>query len=197
MKHLKMLVLAPVAALGLMALAGAGTASATTLFTDSAHTIDYPVGTTLHFTQVPGTTTVETGTEGSTLSTCTNSTIHATTLNTTGTWIVANIDAFTWENCNQTTDTVTGGKLEIMWTAGTSGEVVGVNTSWTTAIFGVSCTYGFGAGTKLGTIVSGSAPVLKINATIPKVAGGFLCPSTEVIHGEYFLTTPHAMYITD
>jgi hypothetical protein len=197
MKHLKIFVLAAIAALGLMALAGASTASATTLFTDSAHTIDYPVGTTLHFTQVPGTSTVETGTEGSTLSTCTNSTIHATTLNTTGTWIEANIDAFTWENCDHTTDTTANGKLKIMWTSGTSGEVVGETTKWTTTMAGVSCSYGFGTGTKLGTLSSGEAPLLKINATVPKVEGSFLCPSTEVIHGEYFLTTPHAMYITN
>lgn len=196
MKHLKLLV-AAIAALGLVALGGASTASATTLFTDSAHTIDYPIGTTLHFTQVPGTTTVETGTEGGTLSTCTNSTIHATTLNTTGTWIEANIDAFTWENCSNTTDTVANGKLKIMWTSGTSGEVVGTGTSWTTVIFGVSCTYGLGEGTKLGTLSSGAAPVLKISATTLKTAGGFLCPSTEIIHGEYFLTSPHAMYITN
>lgn len=195
MKHLKLLV-AAITALGLMAFGGASTASATTLFTDSAHTIDYPAGTTLHLTQVSGTTTVETDTSGNTISTCSNSTIHATTLNTTGTWIAATIDSFTWEGCSQTTDTTAKGSLELMWTSGGSAEVVGKGTKWTSTLFGVSCTYGFGEGTKLGTVGGGSAPVLKINASIPKIEGGFLCPSTEIIHGEYVFTSPHAVFVT-
>lgn len=196
MKHLKMLV-AAITALGLMALGGASTASATTLFTDSAHTIDYPVGTTLHFTQVPGTTTVETITEGSTMATCTDSTLHATTTNTTGTWIEVLIDSWTWQNCSQTTDTVSSGKLKIMWTSGTSGEVVGESNSWTVQVFGVSCTYGTGTGTKIGTLTSGTEPKLKLTGVTQKVAGGFICPSTEDVHGEYYLTSPHALYITN
>jgi hypothetical protein len=45
MKHLKMLSLAAIAALGLMAFLGAGTASAD-LYTDSRKTVKYKTGTT-------------------------------------------------------------------------------------------------------------------------------------------------------
>src|SRR4029079_4170789 len=86
-------------------------------------------------------------------------------------------------------------KLEIKWTSGTSGEVIGKETQWTLGIFGVSCTYGFGAGTTLGTITGGSAPLLAISTAIAKTAGGFLCPSTTTWDAEYVFTEPHAIYV--
>lgn len=189
MKHLKMFVLAAIAALGLMALGGAGTASATTLFTDPAHTIHYPAGTELHLTLVPGTSFRQTP------GTCTQSTIKAATTNTTGTVISATVSVFDHGVCNETTDTVANGSLEIKFTSGSNGEVTGKGNSLTSTIFGGSCTYGTGSGTKLGTLTGGSEPVLAINATVSKVAGGFLCPSTTGWHGEFFITSPHAVYI--
>jgi len=194
MKHLKMLGFAAMAALGLMAFVGAGTASATTLATNSAGTVKYAAGTTFHATLETGTSTTWTDTSGNTIATCTVSTVHGTIGTATGTWVGANIGTLTWENCSQTTDTVNTGSLEFMQTTGDEATVVGKGSNWTQQIFGVSCTYGFGEGTTLGTMTGGEAPTLKITATIPKTAGGFLCPSTSIIHAAYIFTSPHALH---
>jgi hypothetical protein len=188
MKYLRIVALAAAAVLSLMAIA-AGTAQATTLFTNSAHTTDYSAGTVLHLTLVSGTSFRQTP------GTCTQSTIGATTTNTTGTAIVATVNVFDHGVCGETTDTVANGSLEINFTSGSNGEVIGKGNSLTSTMFGVSCTYGTGEGTKLGTVTGGTEPLLTINATVAKVAGGFLCPSTTGWHGEFVFTSPHAVYI--
>ncbi len=197
MKYLKMLGLAAIAAMGLMAFVGAGTASATTLFTDSAKTIKYPAGTTIHATLVPG-TSAELKSGSTVIATCTGSTVHGRTSNETGTYVSGNIEALNWESCSQTTHTIAKGSLHIDYITGsepTSGTVIGTGNSVTLGIFGTSCTYGTGAGVTLGTLTSGETPVMHINATIPRTAGGFLCPSTGIWKAEYHVTAPHAVYV--
>jgi hypothetical protein len=76
------------------------------------------------------------------------------------------------------------------------GEVRSKGSQVTLNIFGVSCTYGTGEGTILGTITGGEAPELAINAALPKTAGGFLCPGTGVWNAKYIVTSPHAVHIT-
>ncbi|HXQ89122.1 MAG TPA: hypothetical protein VN733_05725 [Solirubrobacterales bacterium] len=188
MKPLKKLALAAIAALSLTALVGAGSAQATTLFTDPAKTIDYPAGTTLHLTLVSGTSLALTP------GTCTDATISATTTNTTGAAITATLNVFARGGCSETTHTVANGSLEFKYTSGSNAEAVSKGTSTTVQIFGVSCTYGTGEGTKLGTVTGGAAPVLSVNTTLAKVAGGFLCPATTGFHGQFVITSPHAVY---
>ena len=84
-----------------------------------------------------------------------------------------------------------------MWTEGEKGTVLGKGSKVTLSVFGVSCVYGTGEGTTLGTISSGEAPVLAINATLPRIEGGFLCPSTGTWTANYVVTSPHALYITN
>jgi hypothetical protein len=117
------------------------------------------------------------------------------TASETGEVISANLETLTWGGCAHTTDTIANGKLEIKWTSGTSGEVIGRETQWTETITGVSCTYGFGEGTKLGTISGGEAPVLKIEAVVKKLAGSFFCPEAPTLDAEYVFTEPHAIYV--
>lgn len=196
MKHLKMLGLAAIAALGLMAFVGAGTASATTLFTDSAKTIAYPVGTVIHSTLKPETSAKLTDTSGNVIATCTKSTTKGKIEGSnTGASVGGNIEVLTWEGCSQTTDNVNLGSLSISWTSGTSGTVTGKGSNVTLSIFGASCTYGTGEGTTLGTITGGSAPELVINATLSKTAGSFICPSTGRWDAEYIVTEPHALFV--
>jgi hypothetical protein len=197
MKHLKMLGLAAIAALGLMAFVGAGTASATTLSTDFAGTVKYAVGTTVHLTLKSGTSALYETTGGSEISTCTESTIHGSIGTATGTWVLVNISGLTWGGCSQTTDTVTNGSIEIMQTTGDAGEVVGIGTNWTLGVFGVSCTYGFGEATRLGTITGGEAPELWINAILPRTAGNtLLCPASSRYTTTYVIKSPHAVHVT-
>jgi hypothetical protein len=194
MNIMKILSLAIVAALSLLASVGGGTAWATTLFTDSAKTIDYPAGTTINASIVRGTSSSLKS--GSTMiATCTGGAIHGKTATTTGAGVRVNIESATWEGCSQTTHTLLNGSLVVASASGADGEVTGKETQWTYAMFGTSCTYGFGEGVKLGTLTGSSPAVLKINTLIPRVAGGFLCPSTTTWQAEYAFTSPHALYV--
>src|SRR6478735_5197302 len=174
MKTLRALGLATIAAMVLTALAGAGTAQAI-LYTDAAKTIPYAAGTVIDLSLKSGTTTKLTR-GGAIEDTCTESTAKGKTASESGEVISINLETLTWGGCNQTIDTLANGKLEIKWTSGTSGEVIGKESQWTAMITGLSCTYGFGEGTKLGTISGGEAPVLKVEAAVKKAAGSILCP---------------------
>jgi hypothetical protein len=204
MKCLKLLGIASIAAMGLIGSAGVGSASATALCTattmpecEGAHR--YGVGTAINFSMISGGSAKQTDSNGNTLSTCTQGTWKGTVKNAGGSaaTVVIGLEQLTWIGCSQTTHTVQNGRLEIHRVAGThNGTVVGQATEWTQNIFGVSCTYGFGTGTHLGTLAGGSSSVLKIATTITKTAGGFLCPSTVGWDAEYVLTEPHALYVT-
>jgi hypothetical protein len=203
MKHVKMLGLAAIAALGLMAFVGAGTASATTLCTSTkvvegktVCAVAYGVGQEIHSTLEAGTSAELLDTSGGLIATCTESTTKGSIEGSnTGTWVGGKISTLTWGGCSQPTKTLAAGSLEIMQTSGDAGEVVGKASEVTLSVFGVSCVYGTKEGTTLGTITGGEAPKLAIAATLPKVSGGFLCPSTGVWHAHYIVTTPHALHI--
>jgi hypothetical protein len=196
MHHLKMLSLAAVMTLGLTSLIGAGTASATTLFTDSNLTTPYKAGTELHLTMSSGRVMAFTDGSGNPLISCTASTAVTKTSNETGTTVFSSITILTFGGCDTTVDVLANGSLEIERTGPNEGKVVGKGSQWTYSIFGVSCTYGTGKGTTLGTVTGGISPVLSINAVgITKVAGGFLCPSNMGWDASYTFTTPHAIYI--
>jgi hypothetical protein len=172
-----------------------GSSTTTSLYTDAAKTIPYSAGTVVDLSLKSGTTTKLTNSSGGVEATCTESTAKGKTASETGEVISTNLETLTWGGCAQTTDTLAKGSLEIKWTSGTSGEVIGRETQWTANLFGVSCTYGFGEGTKLGTIAGGEAPVLKIEAAVKKLAGNFLCPEKPTLDAEYGFTEPHALYV--
>jgi hypothetical protein len=196
MKHLKMLGLAAIAAMGLMAFIGAGTASATTLFTNSNLTGPYAKGTTIHSTLTTGKSAILTDGSGNTLVTCTESTVKGKTSAESGSPLEGTIEVLTFGGCSTTVDVLAKGSLSIEKTGTNEGSVSGKGSEVTVNIFGVSCTYGTGAGTKLGTITGGAAPVLNIAAVgLTKVAGGFLCPSNAGWDATYTVTEPHAVFI--
>ena len=196
-----MLGLAAIAALGLMAFVGAGTASATTLSTDAAGTVKYAAGQEIHSTLKSGNSAILANTAGETIATCTTSTVKGNIVTATGTWVSGSISSLTWGQeggkCSQTTDTLANGSLEIMKTGADEGEVIGKGSKVTLSIFGVSCVYGTGEGTKLGTIKGGEAPELIIKAALARIEGGFLCPTTGTWTATYVVTTPHAVHIVE
>jgi len=197
MKYLKVLGVAAFAAMALMAF-GAGSASATTLFTDSAKTSDYPAGTAIDASLVAGGSATLTSGSGATIATCTGGTVEGLTSNTTGTYVSGSVETanLTWSGCSQTTVTTAGGTIHIDHTSGNDGTVTGTGFGVTVAIFGVSCTYGAGEGTHLGTLKGGETPVLTIATTVKRIAGStFLCPATAGWDAEYVVTTPHALYV--
>ncbi|HXQ88744.1 MAG TPA: hypothetical protein VN733_03810 [Solirubrobacterales bacterium] len=193
MNYPRMICLAAATSLAMIAL-GAAPASATTVFTDSAKTVSYPAGTAVHGSLVPGTSSRVT-VEGTETATCSSGTIEGKTTNRSAATISLDVSSWWAGNCSEAVTTVATGLLEIGWTSGSNGTVTGKATQKTTLMFGVSCTYGTGEGTDLGSITGGSAPVLKIAALVPKVAGGFLCPSKVGWDDEFEITQPHALFV--
>jgi hypothetical protein len=92
-----------------------------------------------------------------------------------------------WGLCSATTDTIAGGEIEYHWITGTdNATLTGKGIKVTFNEVGVSCVYGFGAGIDIGTFTGGVIPRVHLNAIATKQEGSaFLCPTDEVMTGEY------------
>jgi hypothetical protein len=202
MKYLKMLGLVAVAAMALTAFS-VGTASATTLDGNGAV---LKAGSTIETSLAAGKSAKFTNTEETlTLETCTAGTMTGTISNETGTTVTGSVAAsgLTWGTgatpCTNTIDTVEGGTLHIEHTTGNNGVVTGTGFKWTTfvASLGTTCSYGFGTGTTLGTLVGGKPATLAINTAVKGAAGNsFLCPASAKWVGEYTVTNPAELLVT-
>jgi hypothetical protein len=197
MKHLKIIGLAVVAVAAFMAFVGAGSASAGALCT--VNTDPCPVGKTVTSidASIVGTAELK-DTAGNTFASCTVGTV-AGTVEKQGEGINPQgpITSLTWgasgAGCNTTVDTVAKGRLEKK-TEGGAQEVWASGAEVTLVAFGVSCTYGTGAGLTIGTFDTGHDPKLTINAVPNKTAGSFLCPSTARWSGTYTITNHTEIY---
>ncbi len=198
MKFMKVLGLAAIAAAALMAFVGAGTASAapndtvlckTTTLPCTGH---YPVGTTIHAELATGTATLK---AGFATITCKKSTVQGKTATTTTP--EGNIEVLTFTECGEAKVVVLKkGKLQIHHTGGHVGNLTVSGVEVTVEVGGVSCTYGGTIST--GLTVTGGAPASMVanEASIPKVAGGFLCANPSKWTAHYKVTTPNPLYIS-
>jgi hypothetical protein len=202
MKHPKIIRLTVVAATALMAVLGAGSASADVLCTENVNPC--PAGKTvvsLIMTITSGQSTSMKDTAGNEFTTCTVGEVKGTVekqgegINPQGP-----ITSLTWgasgAGCTTTFDTVKNGKLEVR-TEGATKAVWGTETEVTTVAFGVSCTYGYGAGTTIGTLNTGTPATININTVINKTAGSFLCPSTARRSGSYTITNHLSVFLVN
>jgi hypothetical protein len=181
MKYVKMLGLAAIAAMALMAF-GAGTASATKLYSGGTA---FGTGTTIK-ASLNGTAVLET-TGGTVLYECKYGSLHWLTATAGGATETVRgtvaTSGLTWgepADCTRTTHTIEGGELEIHHIAGTTNGTLTARGFGVTiaSVFG-SCTFGFGgAWTDLGTVVGGSPATIEINTLMKKLAGP--CPFSEV-----------------
>ena len=199
MKYVKMLGLAAVAAMALMAFVGAGSASATVL----CKTTTTPCGgghlakgtpITAHSTHVELRST-----GGLFQSTCKKSTVSGPTTTTgssteTVKGSVAKAD-LTWGECSEPVETIEGGTLEIHHIAGThNGTLTASGFKVKVTIGGIACYYGAGAATDLGIVTGEPSPTLHINAVVNELTPSFFCPDDAVWTGGYVSTTP--FYVT-
>jgi hypothetical protein len=202
MKYLKMLGLAAVAAMALMAFLGAGTASATTLCTttetpctgswlitptNDPHLVATQTGTGIlqeDKTENAATYVSCTGSEMTALSTKTGNSTETPT---------GEVKTLSWSGCTSTVNTVALGTIEVHHIEGTDhGTVTSSGTEVTTNIIGVSCTF---KGTDLGTLTGGASPSMDIKATVDKTAGSFLCPPHATWTATYNITEPKPLYV--
>jgi len=196
MKHLKMIGLAAITALGLMAFGGVSSASATTLTCTSGPTkITCPTGTIVDLSSESSQTTKA----GFASFTCTESTIKGRTANTGSATetVRANIETLTFGSCNATVTVIKNGSLEIHTQgaiANNNGTLTWSGSEITTATQGTSCVYGT-SNTNLGTLTGsttrgGSTATLDISAELLKISGGFLCANPMHWEGSYTVTEP-------
>ncbi len=191
MKYLKILGLAAVAAMALMAFA-ASSASATTLIGGSPEGT-LGSGAVIDFSIPSGSTATLVDTTGEELDKCSTSTVKGTlSSGTTG-----SIETLSWGSCTFPTNTITKGKLEVISTGGTNGEVKADGTTEVTinTIFFGSCIYGVTSGTSVGTL-AGNPATFTANAVAEKFSGSNLaCPSTSKWTGTYKSTEPANLHV--
>jgi hypothetical protein len=194
MRFIKTLSLAMVAAAALMAFAGLGTASATVLCkeipaagTDCAN--PYPAGT-------KGTGSAETSillktSGGTTIVTCTSSTVTGQSVNqgSTTETVKSTLTTLTFSNCTTTVTVLSAGTGELHHIAGTNnGTLTTTGTEVTITFLGVSCIFKTNS-TDVGTATGGKPGTFDLSATIPGVSGGF-CPASGILSGSYIQTEP-------
>lgn len=209
MKYLKMFGLAAVAAMALMAFAGAGSASATVLCkvkeTPCAAANEYPVGTVADGSLL-GTSAKMTTTAGEIVETCTAGTVKGTLEVAGGPTQTPHSGTggatVTWSNCTQKMETIRNGTIEIHHIAGTYNGTVIIKEVETTINLGFlgSCVYTYGSGTDVGILTGGPEPRMDLNAVLTKTLGSpFACPTTVKGQAEGILTEPHELpvYVMD
>jgi len=180
MKHFKVIGFLMMATGSLLAFAGGA----------SAATFTAPAGTTYFGTfsaSLQGSLLLKSGFSETT---CTSSTIAGQITTNNDTHASGPITSVSFSNCGSwTIDTLnSSGTLTINKS---NTEVTGTGVEITHAGPGVSCVYGFGIGTSLGTASNTPSGVkLNIRAKLNKISGGFLCSSPAELSATYLFTIP-------
>jgi hypothetical protein len=196
MKYIKMLGLAAVAAMALMAFAG--TASATDLTS--------PAGTVYEGEIVATAESSLTLQAGFSTVTCTESTV-AGTPNSFGATVSGPITTLDFSNCPETTVTPEKnaegnyGTLSIaVDKKGPNGNLSGSGSRVKIVKSGVTCYYETSntpLGTLTGSSTTGKTATMDINATLKRGTGSsFFCASEALWSGSYVVTTPHFLDIS-
>ena len=169
MKYLKMLGLAAVAAMAFAAFVGAGSASASTL---RSETTALGVGTKIESSLKTESSALLKDTGGLANDTCTGSEVSGNIESVTPSSNPKGaISALTFTGCSHTTTVLAKGELEVKNISGTTnGTVISRNARVTvkSTVFGISCVAATGSGTTLGTLTgttSGNA-TMDINGVI-------------------------------
>ena len=193
MKYIKMLGLAAIAAAALMAVVGAGTASATTLTDGSGNHPTFIAATSTH-----------TNLHNSAINvTCTHSVAegHPST-GGTGLTVEGPLTYLDFTNCGSWTVTVKkAGKLIVHGSGGNHGTLTSEGAEVTLSGFGLHCIFTTNTPTDIGTL-TGSAvtkghAVLDIAGTIARTGGnsGAFCGSSAQWTGSYTVTSPSVLNI--
>jgi len=205
---LKLLGLAAVAAMALTAFFGAGSASATTLCTQTE--TPCAAGNQYTLTQdniieaslEAGTTAVLKNTSGSIEDTCNTSSIKAELTNSGGAaaTVAGKVTEIAFGGCTNTTSVNNAATctFEVHNVANTDhGTLTGSGCTVGVVAFGFPCWWSAANGTHLGTVTGGSMATLDIKAVVQRVdQSSFLCPSTAIWEANYTVTKPTGgMYV--
>ncbi len=196
MKYLKILGLAGLTTMALMALAGAGSASATVLCKNSTCTEKYPAGTAYHLETVkPSIMEWEEGEAKIKVSEeCTKQTISGVSENVGSATETVRfvLEKFTWQECPKEAETIKLPQIEIHYSAENVGTVTakGGEFRFKAGLFS-SCFYTFGAGKTIGTLKGGSEPILEVSGELERL--GLCAPRTWT--AKFKFTKPTPLYV--
>jgi hypothetical protein len=195
MKHLKMLSIAAVLAAALMALIGAGAAQAETTLCkvteDNCSAANrYGVGTVITATSTEPAVLKA----GFSTITCNKSTVIGTI--ETATTPSGKNSTLSFSECGSATvTTLKPGSLQLHWDAEHNGNLTTSGVEVQVTDIGVTCVYG--GEVKSGLTLTGGNPATldAVEASIPKVSGGFLCgnPSKWTAH---YKISPTPLYVS-
>jgi len=199
MKQLKRFCYA-LAASALMALLGGGAASATELYAGGT---TLPSGTTIGITQSPSASSLFTGTGSNTFfGTCPVTSMEGTTENASGAAIAVDLNSYVLSGCSWTTDGIAAGSLSITHIPGTDNGTVTGSGSLLTSFTTVTCRYGYGEGTHIGTLVGKTninehatiAVNTIINEQTPK---SLICPDSLRWTTSFVVTAPTGLNVRE
>ena len=197
MNHVKLPALIAVAAMALMALLGAGTASATVLCKTA--TSGSPCGEAWKFSgtikgsMAPETSGLSKETGGEVFNTCKSGTVEgsASAGGATST-VTGNTTSLTVGSCTFPTKNISSCEGEIHYISGTNNGTVtakGCEVTTNTVFFG-SCVYGLSSTTDIGIVEEGgSKEAAKVSKVVNKISGA-ICPSTLVVETSVVRTSP-------
>jgi hypothetical protein len=200
MRYLKILGLAAVAASALMAIAGAGSASATVLCSTTIEPCpagqSWPVNTVLDFSLGVGNSATfsETIESEEPLEECAASTLKMkiTKPGNVNETVTGTIEEFTFGACKDPIKVLSKGNFEIHKIAGTSNGTLTadgpVEVTIGAPIVG-SCVYIIQSGKSIGDITEGKPAIIHFNTVLNRIVNP-LCPETAKFKGTYTLTSP-------
>ncbi|MGN6276139.1 MAG: hypothetical protein ACTHNP_09475 [Solirubrobacterales bacterium] len=210
MKHLKASGLVAMAAMALMAILGAGSASATTICTQT----ETPCAAGNQYTTTQdniieasletGSTATWKGTGGTVEDTCTSSGIKGeiTNAGSSTTTVKIKVTETTFGGCKDPTSANNAATctIEVHNIVNTDNGTPTASGCTLTILEGggtVTCRYGYGNETHLGILTGGAMGTIDINAVLVKIdTSSFLCPETEVLEAKYTMTKPtDALYV--
>jgi hypothetical protein len=196
MKQIKLLVLAAVAVMALIAIPADAVATGSVFCevqeSPCPSTKVWEVGTELDLSLKSGSSAKLLDTNNNILDTCTGSTAKGKIEKAEN--VTGPVESLTWSGCTFPTTTLSAGRVEVEQIAGTHKGTVKTDATTEvtieTKLFG-SCIYGFESGTSLGQLEEGKSPSFAANAVAKRFGSNFLCPSTAKWTAEYTLTEPN------
>jgi hypothetical protein len=209
MRYLKILGLAAIVVMALMAFVGASTASADVLCTTnttpacSSGWVVKEVVSSL----TPNISFVFETTAGEELVTCTSSSISGTVEKQgKGVEPEGPISSLSFSGCNHTVTTIANGSIKIETRISIDGggrekhtnTVTDLGSLVTVGILGVSCTYGPGANPiSLGDLTVGEPATMDVSTVVNRVSGSILCPSTVRWTASFEVTNHKGLWVSE
>jgi hypothetical protein len=198
MKHLKILGLAIGVAAAFMAFVGAGSASAAVLCNTNSTPCGSKVtaGTEIKAQLGAGTKAVLAA--GFAKIECEESTVNGKVENAGSATeeVSGPINTLTFGKCTGKVSVKKSGKLFVGYTTGTmNGPLSSEGAEVEVEQVGVNCTYGTPTKKTIGPVTGGAPAKLAAEASLAKIAGGFLCASPATWTASYEVTSPNPLYV--